>query len=513
MDQKIVHRHMLQLDGVGQAEKVRIGEVSAAELVDAAIAEIEAVNPTLNCVVIERFAQARAEADRLDAEGQTGAPFAGVPALLKDLGQQIAGLNQTDGSRAVAPHPPERDSNLAARYRQAGMILLGKTSSPEFGNHSTTEPVAHGPCRNPWDTSRTVGGSSGGSAAAVAARAVAIAGASDGAGSIRIPASCCGVVGLKPSRGRISSDPYGGDSMFGLATGHAITRTVRDTAALLDISSGAVPGDSWSMPAPARPFLDEVGVDPASLRIGVSTLHPTGAEVHPDCVRATEITAELLTQLGHRVQEAAPRFDISAMTDSMLDLWATANASAHAEIAAVLGRPLRPDELEPTTWELVEHASSLSVADFERSRDQLQIASRRIAEFFDEYDLWLTPTLAQPPPQLGELNRSLGSAEAWWEYDLEFNPWNPVANISGSPAASLPLHWSESGLPIGTLLTGAFAAEGTLLRVCAQLEEAQPWKDRLPPLGRGADDLRGAHAPPEITRDASEATVTSISDG
>jgi amidase len=480
-----VDRDVLQLDGLGQAQKIRTREVTVAELVDAAIAQIEAVNPTLNCVVIERFAQARAEADRLDAAGPMSAPFAGVPALLKDLGQQIAGLGQTDGSRAVAPHPPERDSNLAARYRGAGMILLGKTSSPEFGNHSTTEPVAHGPCRNPWDTRRSVGGSSGGSAAAVAARAVALAGASDGAGSIRIPASCCGVFGLKPSRGRISSAPYGGESMFGLATGHAITRTVRDSAALLDISSGAEPGDSCSLPDPARPFLDEVGADPGRLRIGVSTVHLTGADVHPECVSATEGAAQLLAELGHEVQEAAPQFDISALTDRMLDLWATANASASAEIAAALGRPLRTDELEPTTWELVEHATRLSDADLARSREHLQVAGQRIAEFFADYDLWLTPTLAQPPPPLGELNRSLGSAAAWWEYDLAFNPWNPVANVSGSPAASLPLYWSEEGLPIGTLLTAASAAEDTLIRVCAQLEMARPWDDRMPPAAAG----------------------------
>jgi amidase len=205
------------------------------------------------------------------------------------------------------------------------------------------------------------------------------------------------------------------------------------------------------------------------------------------------------------VQEAAPRFDVSALTESMLDLWATANASANTAIAAALGRSLHLGELEPTTWELVEHAGRLSASDLARSREHLQLAASQIAEFFDDYDLWLTPTLAQPPLPLGELNRSVGSAAGWWEYDLEFNPWNPVANISGSPAASLPLYWSKDGLPIGTLLTGAFAAEDTLIRVCAQIERARPWADRLPPVAR--------HAPPLITRDASEATVTSISDG
>jgi amidase len=476
----------LQLDGLAQAEMVRRRELSAKELVEAAIAEIEVVNPALNFLVVERFAQAQAEAERFDAGGDSSLPFAGVPALLKDLGQQIAGLGQTDGSRAVVGAVPERDSRLAADYRAAGMILLGKTSSPEFGNHSTTEPEAHGPTRNPWDTSRTVGGSSGGSAAAVAARTVAVGGASDGAGSIRIPASCCGIFGLKPSRGRISWAPSAGDSMFGLATAHAVTRSVRDSAAVLDASSEPVPGDAWWAPPPARPFVHEVGADPGRLRIGVSTAHPTGAEVHPECVRAVQITGELLAERGHRVEPAAPQFDLSAITSSMLDLWATANAGSHASLMAALGRPLRDDELEPTTWELVEHANRLTVADLVRSRDHVQLAAWQIAEFFAEYDFWLTPTLAQPPLPLGELNRSLGSAAAWWELDLAFNPWNPVANVSGGPSASVPLHWTADGLPVGTLLTGAFGAEDKLIRVCAQLEAAQPWAQRVPSSPRTA---------------------------
>jgi Asp-tRNA(Asn)/Glu-tRNA(Gln) amidotransferase A subunit family amidase len=309
---------------------------------------------------------------------------------------------------------------------------------------------------------------------------VAIAGASDGAGSIRIPASCCGVFGLKPSRGRITSSPHPGDALFGLATGHALTRSVRDSAALLDISSGSMPGDYWSAPKPARPFADEVGADTGCLRIAVSTKHLTGAAVHRDCVTATERTAELLTRLGHRVEEGDPAFEISAMTHSMLDLWATGNVAAQVEIAGSLERELAVDELEPTTWELIEHARRLTVTDLVRARENLQAAAWRIAEFFERYDLWLTPTLAQPPLPLGELNRSVGTAAGWWEYDLAFNPWNPVANIAGCPSASLPLYWSPDGLPIGSLLTAGYAQEATLIRVCAQLEEAQPWDDRAP---------------------------------
>ena len=471
---------LLGLDGLSQAELVRGGQVSAVELVDAAISRIEALNPILNCVVVQRFEQAREDAERLDVgEGREGV-FSGVPVLLKDLGQQIAGVMQVDGSRAHLSEPAGFDSRLAAGYRRAGMIFLGKTSSPEFGNHSTTEPVVHGPCRNPWSTALTTGGSSGGSAAAVAARMVAVGGASDGAGSIRIPASCCGVYGLKPTRGRISAAPQAGDTLFGLAAEHAITRSVRDSAALLDASSGSVMGDAYWLAPPAHPFLDEVGTDRSPLRIGMSTLHPTGADVHPDCIAATEHTAGLLSALGHSIEDAAPKFDVSAMVSSMVDVWATGNAVWHDALAAELGRPLEPGELEPTTWELIDHARRLTAVDLSRALDHLEAAAWQIASFFERYDLWLTPTLAQPPPPLGELNRSVGSAAGWWEYDMQFNPWNPIANICGSPAASLPLFWNDAGLPIGTMLTAPFDGESGLISVSAQLEQADPWADRAP---------------------------------
>jgi amidase len=477
---------VLELDGLSQAEQVRKGCVSAVELVDAAIARIEALNPVLNCVVIDRFAAAREDAMRVDAGQGPDGPFAGVPALLKDCGQEIVGVVQIDGSRAYVSDPADQDSNLAARYRRAGMVFLGKTSAPEFGNHSTTEPIVHGPCRNPWGITLTAGGSSGGAAAAVASRMVAVGGAGDGAGSIRIPASCCGVYGLKPTRGRISPAPQAGETLFGLATVHAITRSVRDSAALLDIASGPVLGDTHWLAPPARPFCDEVGANPGALRIGVSTSHPIGAEVHPDCIAATEHTAGLLSGLGHVLEDAAPQFDVSAMTTTMLDAWAVGNAVWHDALTAALGRALEPEELEPTTWELIEHAGQLNAADLTRALDHLEAAAWQIAAFFEKYDLWLTPTLAQPPLPLGELNRSVGSAAGWWNYDLAFNPWNPIANICGSPAASLPLYWNQSGLPIGTMLTAPFAAEARLISVSAQLEQADPWAGRIPNIGHDA---------------------------
>jgi amidase len=309
---------------------------------------------------------------------------------------------------------------------------------------------------------------------------VAVGGASDGAGSIRIPASCCGVYGLKPTRGRISSASQAGNTLFGLAVDHSITRSVRDSAALLDASSGSVLGDAYWLAPPAHPFLEETGLDPSPLLIGMSTSHPAGAGVHPDCVGATERTATLLSTLGHSVEDAAPQFDVSAAAHSMLDVWATGNAVWHDALATALGRPLESGEHEPTTWELIDHARRLTAVDLALALDELEAAAWQIASFFERYDLWLTPTLALPPPPLGELNRSVGSAAGWWDYDMRFNPWNPIANLCGSPAASLPLFWNDAGLPIGTMLTGRFGEEATLISVSAQLERAEPWAHRTP---------------------------------
>jgi amidase len=449
----------------------------------------EAINPKLNFLAGSRFGQAREEAAGLDTADTERTPLTGVPVLLKELDQQIAGMTQTDGSRAPQGPPPDQDSHLARAYRKAGMVLLGRVSSPEFGNHSTTEPELRGPCANPWDTTRSAGGSSGGSAAAVAARAIAVAGASDGGGSIRIPSSCCGVFGLKPSRGRLSTYPYAADPLFGLSTNHAITRSVRDSAALLDIASVPVQGDVWRLPSPAEPFLEVSARDPGRLRIGLSVDHTLGGTVDAECVRAAERTARSLQDLGHHVEPAAPRFDLAALRESMLTVWAVANAFSAEAIGSELGRPLARGELEITTWELIEHATDLNITDLMNARARMQAAAWEIGAFFRTFDLWLTPTVAQPPPLLGELNRSEGSAEGWWAYDLAFNPWNPIANITGFPAASLPLYWTPSGLPIGTLLTAPFAGEDRLLQVCSQLEATSPWQGRIPP------DAGNSHSP------------------
>jgi amidase len=468
---------LARLDAVGQADLVRRGEATAAELVEAAIERIEALNPTINAVVTSLFESAREEARRPLPPG----PLAGVPFLLKDLGTDQAGVPQTAGSRAFRDFRPEADSPLVSAYRAAGLVIVGRANTPEFGNHSTTEPVLFGPTLNPWDLGRTVGGSSGGSAAAVAAGMVPAASAGDGAGSIRIPASCCGVFGLKTSRGRVSRAP-GGEEIGGFSVRHAIARTVRDSAALLDVIAGPVAGDPYFATPPERPYREEVGPNPGRLRIAWSDQAPLGTAVDPECVAAVRETAELLASLGHDVEEAAPTFDAEVMIGPMVLVWAVGNLQEAKQAERILGRPLRPDELEDTTWELVEHGRRFSALDLIRAVDELGAAARAIGPFFETYDAWLTPTLARPPERLGVLNRSQGGAKEWWRFDCEFNAWNPIANITGQPAMSLPLHWTDGELPVGSLITGRYADEATLFRLAGQLEQARPWADRMPPI-------------------------------
>jgi amidase len=466
------------LDAVGLAGLVRRKEISATELVLAAIARIEAVNPTVNAVVTPLFEEALAEARRPLPAG----PLAGVPFLLKDLGTGQAGVLQTAGSRALRDFRPKVDDPIVTSYRKAGLIITGRTSTPEFGNHSTTEPILFGPTRNPWALDRTVGGSSGGSAAAVAAGLVPAASGGDGAGSIRIPASCCGVFGLKPSRGRVSRAPAG-EEIGGFNVRHAITRSVRDSAALLDAVAGRIPGDPYFAMSPARPYLKEMTRIPRRKRIAWSDRAPLGTAVDPECVAAVRDTAMLLESLGHQLTEAAPEFDAEVMIGPMVLIWAVGNLEDAKEAERLLGRPLRTDELEETTWELVEHGRRFSALDVFRAVGELSAAARSIARFFEKYDAWLTPTLARPPEKLDVLNRSQGgNAEAWWRFDCEFNAFNPMANITGQPAMSVPLHWTAGGLPVGSLITGGYGAEATLFRLASQLEQARPWANRIPPV-------------------------------
>ena len=452
--------------------------MSAVELVQAAIARIEAVNPRINAVITPLFEEALADARRPLPPG----PLAGVPFLLKDLGTGQAGVLQTAGSRALRDFRPAVDNPMVTSYKKAGLIIAGRTSTPEFGNHSTTEPLLFGPTRNPWALDRTVGGSSGGSAAAVATGMVPAASGGDGAGSIRIPASCCGVFGLKPSRGRASRAPAG-EEIGGFNVRHAITRSVRDSAALLDAIAGPIPGDPYFASPPDRPYLEEVNRAPGRMRIAWSDRAPLGTAVEPECAAAVRDTAKLLESLGHNVEEAAPQFDAEVMIGPMVLIWAVGNLEDANDAERILGRPLELGELEDTTWELVEHGKRFSALDVFKAVGELSAAARSIAPFFEKYDAWLTPTLARPPEKLDVLNRSQGgSAEAWWRFDCEFNAFNPMANITGQPAMSVPLHWTPSGLPVGSLITGRYGDEAALFRLAAQLEQARPWADRVPPV-------------------------------
>jgi amidase len=468
-----------RLDLVDQADLVRRGELAPIELVDAAIDRIQAVNPTLNAVVTPLFDAARREAQSPDLpDGR----LRGVPFLVKDLGARMAGVPETAGSRALVSDVPSADSPLISRYRRAGLVIVGRTNTPEFGNHSTTEPELFGPTRNPWAPERTAGGSSGGSAAAVASLMVPAAHGGDGAGSIRIPASCCGVFGLKPTRGRVSRAPAG-EEIGGLNVRHALTRTVRDSALLLDVESGRVPGDPYAATPPERPFAEVVGREPGRLRIGWTARPTLDVPVDDDCAVAVRETAQLLESLGHEVEESAPSFDPEVLVGPLVTVWAVDNLAGAVGAERVLGRPLERGELEVTTWEMVELGRRTSALELFDAIEALGAAARAIAPFFERYDVWLTPTLARPPEPLGVLNRSQdGTAAGYWRFDCSFNPWNPVANITGNPAMSVPLHWTDDGLPIGSLITGRYGDEATLLRLATQLESARPWADRVPPI-------------------------------
>jgi amidase len=470
------------LDAVGQAELVRRGDVSPRELVEAAIARIDAVNPALNAVVARFFERALAEVDA----GLPDGPFRGVPFLLKDISATLGGTIQTKGSRALRDRVTPSDTELTRRYRAAGFVILGKTATPEFGNHSTTEALLWGPTCNPWDPTRTAGGSSGGAGAAVASGMVPAAHGTDGAGSIRIPSSCCGLVGMKPTRGRNSWAPFG-DALSGVSMEHVLTRTVRDNAAILDVTSGWVPGDQAIAPVPARPFRDEVGRDPGRLRIAWTATPPfEGVAVDAACVAAVRDTASLLEALGHDVEEAAPVFDGETLIEPFARVWAIANEESHRLVIRHLGREPQVDELEETTWELIDYGRRFDAIDLLEALAALAAATRAIGPFFETHDAWLTPTLARPPELLGVLNRSRGGAVEWWRFDCSFNAWNPIANMTGQPSISLPLAMTADGLPIGVLLTGRFGDESSLFRLAGQLETARPWHDRRPPIHAGA---------------------------
>jgi amidase len=459
-------------DAMALTELILRKEVTPRELVETAIACIENINPRLNAVVTPMYDQALAAAGRPEIDG----PFAGVPYLLKDLLAAYAGVTLTLGSRLLRDFVPDHDSELVVRLKKAGLIVVGKTNTPEFGILPTTEPRLFGVCRNPWNTDRTTGGSSGGSAAAVAAGMVPMAHANDGGGSIRIPASCCGLFGLKPTRARNPLGPDFGDIMSGLVVEHAVTRSVRDSAALLDATSGPDRGDPYWAPPPKRPFLMEVGEDPGRFRIAFSTQTATGPSVHEDCVKAVQDAAQLCADLGHEVVEAAPELHGELIANAFIVIWTSECASTFK-----LLNP-NPDQVEPLTWALAEMGSQYSAADYLHAVVTLQQTARRMAGFLVDYDVWLTPTLAEPPVPLETFGSPADDPLKGFYRAIEFVPFTPICNITGQPAMSVPLYWNSEDLPIGTHFIGRFGDEATLFRLASQLEQARPWADRRPPV-------------------------------
>ena len=471
------------LDLVAQADLVRRGETKPLELVDAAIERAERLDPQLNAIVSAQFERARAEAVSPDLPD---GPFRGVPYLLKDLGAYLDGDPVYCGMAALkqADWRERGDSHFAGRLRRAGLISLGRTNSPELGLLPTTEPESFGPSRNPWKTTHSPGGSSGGSAAAVAAGIVAAAHASDGGGSIRIPANHCGLVGLKPTRGRNSFGPGLGERWAGCSVEGFVTRSVRDTAALIDIVAGSEPGDPYCAAPPARPYVQELGADPGRLRIGLMQSAPRDAALHPDCRAAVSAAGRLLESLGHDVVAShPPALDEPDAVKGYLTVVSSSIARALDAWGAKIGRTLGEGDVEPLTWVVAQAGRSTSAPDYVGAVEANHGFSRRVASWWQEgWDLLLTPTCAEPPPPLGSFAGSPENPLAGYLKAAPYGAFTLLFNLSGQPGISLPLHWNDEGLPVGIHLVAATGREDLLLRVASQLEAAQPWADRLPPV-------------------------------
>ncbi len=476
------------LDALTQAERVRRGEVTPAELVDAAIARIEKRNAELGAVILPRFEAAREEAASADLPD---GPLRGVPFLLKDLGAHGPGDPCHNGMRVLkeAAWTEPSETHFAARLRRAGLICLGRTNTPELGLLPTTEPDAYPPTRNPWNPDHSSGGSSGGSAAAVAAGMVAIAHASDGGGSIRIPAAHCGLVGLKPTRARSSFGPDLGERWGGFSVEGFVTRSVRDTATLLDVVAGPEPGDPYAAITPERPFRDEVGADPGRLRIGFLARAPRGGDVHAECRRAVELAAAALGELGHTVEEDHPAaLDDPQAVGAFLTVLTSNEAFTLDKWGERLGRALTERDVEPLTWAVAQLGRQHSAAKLLAAIDWNQAFSRRVAAWWSPpdgargFDLLLTPTTGEPAPPLGEFAPKPDNPLHGFGRAAAFSMFTAPFNVTGQPGISLPLHESAEGLPVGVQLVAPAGREDVLLRVAAQLEEARPWRERRPPL-------------------------------
>ena len=488
----------LQHDALAVADLIRRKEISPRDAVQASINRIEALNPRLNAVVHQMFDRALATADNEIPDG----PFRGVPFLLKDLTALYEGEPITSGSRLFKGWVAPYDSEMTRRYKRAGLIVVGKTNTPEFGLVPFTESELLGICRNPWNPAVTTGGSSGGSGAAVASGMVPMADGGDGGGSLRIPASCCGVFGLKPTRGRTPTGPMQGELWRGATVEHVITRSVRDCAAMLDAVAGPDVGAPYYAPPPARPFLQEVKTPPGRLRIAFTTDPMLGRSVHPDCIAAVNDAAKLLASLGHDVVEDTPVIDRESFNRAFLTVVCCETAAELYEAATVLRRPVKRSDVEVATWALALIGRSISGPEYTRAVRYLQRMSRRIGEFFERYDVHVSPVVAGPPFPHGALQppggektlmsilgalrassvlKALGALERAAGTVFEWMSFTPIANATGQPAMSVPLSWNPDGLPIGVHVTGRYADEATLFRLAAELELAAPWREKKPP--------------------------------
>jgi amidase len=466
-------------DGLALGRMVRERKITPAELMEAAIARAEKLNGKLNAIVFKDYARALASARDRKAGS---APFEGVPMLLKDIMGDCAGMPTRSACAFLPTAPMQADSEVVARYKRAGFIPFAKTNAPELGIPPVTESRLYGPAHNPWNLERTPGGSSGGSAAAVAAGIVPVAHGNDGGGSIRIPAACCGLVGLKPTRGRISLAPNLGDILGGFVVEHVLSRTVRDSAAALDATAGAMPGDPYFPPAPARPYLQELSAPPKRLRIAFSTQNPLGGAIHPDCVEATRQAARLCAELGHEVDEVAPQINYEMLAQFFDTVYAAGVALSIEGAKLMTGAEPTPDKFETFTWNMYQQGTRVSAPQYLIAQVMLQQASRQFAAFFESHDLFLTPTLGQLPLRIGAIDFMSPRTTLLDQTLTDFAAACPVYNISGQPAISLPLHWNREGLPIGVMFGARYGDEATLIALAGQLEQARPWISRKPPL-------------------------------
>lgn len=469
---------LMWMDATMQSELVAKKEVKPIELVEEAIERIEKLNPKINAVVAKMYDEAREAANGILPDG----PFRGVPILVKDLLAVVKGVRLTGGTAMLADFVPDYDSELVKRYKQAGFIILGKTNTPEFGIVPTTESAFLGKCRNPWNLERTTGGSSGGSAAAVASGMVAVAHANDGGGSIRIPSSCCGVFGLKPTRGRNPLGPDYGDVMNGLVVEHVVTRSVRDSAAILDVTQGDIYGPYFA-PSGSGTYLQRMKENPVKLRIGFATQTATGTPVHEDCVAAVKDAAKLCVQLGHHVEETGiPSIDGNALVQEFMILWSAGVAWDIDTLTKSSGKKPSKEILEPITWTLYEMGHSYTAPQYLLALQTLQKVAREIQLYYTNYDVVITPTLAEPPVPLGTFDAPPDNPFMGFMRSASFAPFTPICNLTGQPAMSVPLYWNKEGLPIGAHFIGQYGREDILFHLAAQLEKARPWAERRPPV-------------------------------